>query len=376
IGVTVGTLASIADPTVVDTTSTLTVNFYDDVPLESVTEAELVANPKLNLLAVKNPITGDVEYLQFKTATAGVAAAPYRSRFVLTNLLRGRYETISAIAGHSSTDEVVLMSNAVKVIVMSTALIGVSCNYKFLTIGQGPDVIPDTVFTWRGFSLKATPPTSIEGVFDKAEGGLSQEWVDQSARPADANDAYEWVSRSVASGGGSILRGPLTIRPIDAARISNTPPLEAVTTGISPLPGSAYTFVSPGGFDSTYTTAQWASGLRVLVASPSAVNLRASNALEFQVAADFDGITHQLPKTAMGIESTTSDDLAAWIMVDGLTAIPFLASGDRVYAVSPGDRLAVYIHPDGTVAYYINYMGALSDPWFVSPVKLDLSNQY
>jgi len=78
----------------------------------------------------------------------------------------------------------------------------------------------------------------------------------------------------------------------------------------------------------------------------------------------------------MGIESTTSDDLAAWIMVDGLTAIPFLASGDRVYAVSPGDRLAVYIHPDGTVAYYINYMGALSDPWFVSPVKLDLSNQY
>lgn len=68
IGVTSGALPSVSDPSVWDRTSSLVVGFYSDTQLSSATEAELLANPELNLLAIVNPATGDVEYVQFKTA--------------------------------------------------------------------------------------------------------------------------------------------------------------------------------------------------------------------------------------------------------------------------------------------------------------------
>jgi hypothetical protein len=113
IGVTAGTLASVSDPSVWDRTSSLTINFYTDADLSSETEQDLLANPSLNLLAVINPSTGDVEYVQFATSAAGVANAPYITQYSISVFLRGRAGTDANVGTHTSADDVVVIDSTV-----------------------------------------------------------------------------------------------------------------------------------------------------------------------------------------------------------------------------------------------------------------------
>lgn len=202
IGITSGTLPTWTDPATKDTTSSLTIDFFNDAQLESVTEAELLANAKLNLLAVKNPSTDDVEYVQFQTATLGSASAPYIKRYVVTNLFRGRSETIDAAPLHSSADEVVLMNSAVKVLIMTTALLGVSCNYKFVTVGQDPDdavIIPNT---WIGRSILPHAPTNLAAVHDS-----SGDWyISAVGNPREAERPESYIARLRRNDTGALLR--------------------------------------------------------------------------------------------------------------------------------------------------------------------------
>ena len=90
-----------------------------------------------------------------------------------------------------------------------------------------------------------------------------------------------------------------------------------------------------------------------------------------------DGI---LP-TFMGVyDPLNGSNSAGWGRFDTsdlLMVRPFSGSSSTPeYRATAGDRLSVSISPDGTAAFYVNYLGASSDPWYVAPIKLDLSAAY
>lgn len=124
IGLTAGTLASVSDPSVWDRINSLIINFYPDVSLTSATEQDLLANPTLNLLAIINPSTFAVEFIQFATATAGSATAPYKSRYTVSTFLRGRIGTDGKVGAHTSADKVVVVDSALRPVRMNVVDVG------------------------------------------------------------------------------------------------------------------------------------------------------------------------------------------------------------------------------------------------------------
>lgn len=171
IGVAEGTLPDATDFTVVDTSS-IPIGFYSEVFLSSATEAELNANPKLNLLAFITSL--GVEYVQFKTATPAAAPTPYATRYVVANFLRGRSDTDTFAGSHAFGESVVLMDSAVKVIPMLTASIGTALNYKFVSSGQNVEDVPVTAYTWRANALK---PRAVDNILLAKDG--SEYWLVQ-----------------------------------------------------------------------------------------------------------------------------------------------------------------------------------------------------
>lgn len=208
IGITTGTLPTWTDPDTKDTTSSLTVDFFNDAQLESVTEADLLANPKLNLLAVRNPSTGAVEYVKAQTVTPGTATAPFIKRYTVTNLFRGRYETIDQAGAHSSADEVIVMNSAVKALVMATALLSVSCNYRFLTIGQNPDQVEIIPNIWLGRSMLPHRPTNLLATKDSTGDWL----ISAVGHPRLAEQPESYIARIRRNSDGVLMRD-IPVRP-------------------------------------------------------------------------------------------------------------------------------------------------------------------
>lgn len=124
IGVSVGALSTVADPSIWDRTNTLQVNFYTATELSSATEQDLRSNGSLNLLAIVNPSSNDVEYIQFKIAVAGVAVAPYLSNYTISTLLRGRLGTEGNVGSHTSADDIVAVDSTLRPRRLSVADIG------------------------------------------------------------------------------------------------------------------------------------------------------------------------------------------------------------------------------------------------------------
>lgn len=124
IGVTDGTLSSVSDPSTWDRTSSLTFSLYYDPGLSSAAEADLLNNPNLNLLAVINPSTNEVECLQFKTATPLSPVSPFAARYSVSTFLRGRFMTEGNVGIHTSADDVVVIDSTLKPRRISIADIG------------------------------------------------------------------------------------------------------------------------------------------------------------------------------------------------------------------------------------------------------------
>lgn len=382
IGKTTAPLASVADPTVLDTTSVLTVDFYSDgSTIESVTLTELQNNPKLNLLWIARTTDGEGEYVQFETATPLSTSAPFVSRYQFTNLLRGRFNTAGNVGIHLSGDDVVLMNSAIKVVPMESTRLGLAINYKFVTVGQDPDDAAIVANTWRGYSLKAETPASIAGNYDQANGSLLLDWIDETVLSPTSDDAFELEIRNGPGSGATTIRGPIPIKPIDLARVSGTPPLKAKNPGGSYLSLGAYSYVDPGGFDVAYSSSDWDTfGLHALVESDSPVTVRGGMMLETQVAED--PLTGNLFPSVIGLTPVGGFPgaiVAGWIKHSSINPdviFPLGAPIGKVYHMVKGDRFTLIIQPDGTVAYYINYHGAISDPWYVSATTIDFSQQY
>lgn len=368
IGAVVSATTLSNDPTTFDNVGTITIDLYGtSMTLSSVTEADVLAG--MNLAVVGDFILG------FTTATQ---VAGFPNRWTLSGLLNGLKGTEESVAGTLTGLRFVLLDNAVTFVETEADEVNLSLSWRGVANGQSLGDAATFTFAWTGQSLKPLPPLSITGTFyNDGSKSLLLDWVDNTALPLNGAPSYDLELRNGTGSGATTIRGPLRISLIELARVSGIPPLTAVTGG-SHLPSGAYTFIDPGGFDVAYTQAQWnTSALRTNVQSASPISLSGGLAVEFQVPADFDGVAVRLPDI-MGFESTASEDLGFWTVADDdpLVVVPFLADTPQRYNVAANDRLSVYVQPDGSVAYYINYMGAMSDPWFVSPVKLDLTRAY
>lgn len=172
IGVTSGALSTVSDPSVWDRVNSLVINFYTDTTLSSATEQDLLANPELNMLAIINPSTNLVEYVQFKTATIGVAVAPYVSKYTVSTFLRGRINTDGNVGTHTAADDVVVIDSTVKPRRMSLADVGRAINYKFVTSGQAVEDAALHTQTLNGVALKSAPLSNLRSDLDSANNRL------------------------------------------------------------------------------------------------------------------------------------------------------------------------------------------------------------
>lgn len=135
VGLCEDTLGTHGDETVEDTTNTLDIWFFDDIELESVTAPDIARYATLNLLRV-----GD-EWIQFRTATAQTLEdnSPYRSKWRVSNLMRGRFGTEGVMSGHVADEYATLYTSAVRWFDLDTADVGETITLKAVTNGQSEE---------------------------------------------------------------------------------------------------------------------------------------------------------------------------------------------------------------------------------------------
>jgi len=361
------------NPAVVDNTGSIVVDLYNDGFLTSVPEADMVAG-------ANRAVVGEMVF-GFATATQDPA---FPNRWTLTKLLNGQDNTADHIGDTLAGTFFVLLDDAVKFVPLPDSAINTTFALRAVTFGQSLIDAAEVNFTWKANSFKAETPATLTGVFDLSAGGhLLLDWLDETLLGQLTDDSYELIFRSAADGGGTVKRGPLTIKPIDLQRISGTPPLKAFQPDVSYLPTTRYTYLDPGGFFSTQSDTEWdVSPLKAYVESESPVKIAGGFMLEVQVPED--PISNNLFPSLIGIELASvarnvATIKAGWTKHGSINPdviIPQGAPIGKIYHMVKGDRFTLVVQPDGTVAYYINYLGAISDPWYVSGTALDLTAEY
>lgn len=363
---TLGTIVTVnslsTNPDVIDTVGSITVDLYGTTAtLSSVADADIALNMA---------VAGDMVF-NFATATQ---VGGFPNRWTLTRLKNGIKNTTSHISAVGAGDRFAFVDNAVTFYPLEDEDINTSRQYRAVSVGQSLEDAAIVTHAYAANGLKGNPVTSISGSFDLASGSLLLDWVDPLA--FNAEDSYEVIIRSAADGGGTVKRGPLPVKPLDLQRISTTPPLKALKPSSDYLDLSSYTYISPGGVDIEYTNAEWhTDGLSALVESESTFQIEGGVVIEIQAPSDVDPMFPSF----MGVTQTTvGPNKAGWttnkpgIIDPGATWLdpaPF-------HIIARGDRFSIHVQPDGAVVYYVNYMGALSDPFHVSKTKLDLSLTY
>lgn len=173
-GTATTTLATPADPSVWDRTSSLTftaqkgLNENDAQPFSTLTEQEILANGRRNLFLVGN------EYLQAATVVDNGSQS-----YTISTLLRGRFGTDTTELTHSSSERVIYLNGAEKFVGINVTRLNGSFNYKAVTVNQ--DVADATAipFTWTGGNLRPLSPVNLRGTRD-SEGSLLIQWTRRS----------------------------------------------------------------------------------------------------------------------------------------------------------------------------------------------------
>ena len=133
-------------------------------------------NPLVNAdeLAVLNganaALLGD-EIIQFTTANLLTDG-----QYQLSGLLRGRMGTEWAMADHLAGERFVLLDSRLNRLEMPTSLIGLSRDYKAVSVGQTLGQTEAESFAYQGIALRPYAPVHISGARD-ASGNLTLAWV-------------------------------------------------------------------------------------------------------------------------------------------------------------------------------------------------------
>lgn len=171
VGLCEDTLANHAGGTATeDTTNVLDIWFFDNIDLETVTQDDIDRHPHINLIRVGS------EWIQFRTATVQTLedGSPYRSKWRISNLWRGRYGTSAAISTHAAGEYAAVYDANLQFYELETADIGESVNIKAVTSGQAIDVAPITSFTFSQTSAYSVSNGSADRNFDANNTSLNE----------------------------------------------------------------------------------------------------------------------------------------------------------------------------------------------------------
>jgi hypothetical protein len=155
-------------PEVMDEASVITAILPAGGTLVSVTEAELLADPTLNLVIIGS------EVLQFREAEQ-IDTAPVK--YELTGLIRGARGTEHAIAGHVDGEDFLLVNSRVIRHVMGASEIGDTDYYKFSTFGSDLDSAETHTVPFAANANRPLSPAHLALARDSGTGDWAISWI-------------------------------------------------------------------------------------------------------------------------------------------------------------------------------------------------------
>lgn len=108
-------------------------------PFETVTQADLIANPYKNFFSYGN------EYLQAATVVNNGSQS-----YTVSNFYRGRFGTDTTQLTHGADEDVVFLNGAEKFVAIDPLRVGIAYNYKVVTTNQDVADATPVSFTWGG----------------------------------------------------------------------------------------------------------------------------------------------------------------------------------------------------------------------------------
>jgi hypothetical protein len=180
VGLCEDTLGTHADITTKDTTNVLDIWFFDSIELESVPTADIERYPNLNLMRV-----GD-EWVQFETATAQTLEdnSPYRVKWRISNLWRGRFGTESAKGSHAADEYAVHATHALRFYELEEEDIGKTVTLKAVTGGQAVEVATATNFLFEPLPDSYSVNTLFDQYTNATTAGTTRETLYANEIPA------------------------------------------------------------------------------------------------------------------------------------------------------------------------------------------------
>lgn len=365
-GVANNTLATVTDASVFDRANLLNFTLQygppNATPFTSVTETELLANPRRNLFRVGN------EYLQ-----AATIEDTGDQTYVASTLLRGRFGTNTTELTHAADEQVVYLDGSEVLVSIDPVRLNQEYNYKVVTVNQ--DVADATAipFTWTGGTAKPLPPSNIRGQRD-AEGNLLVLW-NRSARMGagmtsgtDVPLAEEGEKYIVETYDGSTLKRAMTaivgmnlpaimlgLDETPAGTSKNSiellgPAFTGHTAQIVPVTGNFFEAEMGGGVSPSFETSQFGF---------IAPNADWTNTANSNTAFDLL-VVYSKTNLGGGVFRSTffiyeRGVLVATLNYDGST-----------YLITP--RIRVLLQ-SGEFRVYLNWAGASSVPIYVSGIR-------
>lgn len=329
----------------------------DPVPFGSVTEADLVANPRKNLFLVGN------EYVQ-----AGTVVNNGNRSFTVSDLFHARFDTDST--SHAIGERVIYIDGAEAFVPTDVSRIGTAYSYKAVTTNQ--DVADATAmpFTWQGNILKPPKPTAFGCLFDEVSDHALFEWLGLEAIGESNRETYDLEISVPGDGDFSTVREIHDLTPNDWNQyvvwaLADAELSDATVEGID-----------PGGLTTTLEGTFFTAQARVF----SKQTFLVGRGVIAEVEIPADGL---LP-TNVSI-NPASGSYADGIFISRLpdANIPYVISvGDvtganvTVYDAIPGDRFSVVLRPDNQAQIFLNRIGPTSTPLFISTMITNKSTVY
>lgn len=296
-----------------------------------------------------------------------------------TNLVRGLGGSDHLQGTHTAQEDVLLLDETVAFIPLEQRDMNVTLNFKAVTYGLSVPGVTAVPLLFLGRSVIPHPPNTFLGVFDPA-GHLYQDWEAGELAEVTGAEHYELEYRNAAGAGATTIRGPLLISPLELARTSQFVPLEKapfISGGGLMLADNRFIWVDPSGAGITFLSNEINNGWGFEIRSKAEIDPHGGFIVETEV------VDQYFPRL-FGIASWSGSSITSafwWQSVGDMpTSWPqdmsLTPDGVNGFFAIPGERPSIVVQPDGSVAFYLNYLGASSRPLSVSPTKIDFTKKY